>query len=73
MDGMNGMHGNHAMNGMNGSNGFAHHGGLPEGDFDEPKGLSVKTFDAFRTSQHSSGAPLTQASQNQAVVPHAHP
>jgi hypothetical protein len=55
MDGMNGMHASHAMNGMsgmngmNGSNGFAHHGGLHEPDFDEPKGLSVKTFDAFRT------------------------
>jgi hypothetical protein len=49
MDGMNGMHGNHAMSGMNGSNGFAHHGGLHEADFEEPKGLSVKTFDAFRT------------------------
>jgi hypothetical protein len=54
MDGMNGMHSNHALNGMNhmnGSNGFAHHGDLHDADFEEPKGLSVKTFDAFRTIQ----------------------
>jgi hypothetical protein len=30
-------------------NGFANHH-LNESDFEEPKGLSVKTFDAFRTS-----------------------
>jgi hypothetical protein len=46
---MNGMNGMHGMNGMNGSNGFAHHGDHGA-DFEEPKGLSVKTFDAFRTS-----------------------
>lgn len=30
-------------------NGFAHHD-LNEDDFGDPKGISVKSFDAFRTS-----------------------
>jgi hypothetical protein len=61
MDGMNGMHslnghGLGAMNGANGSNGYPHHGDHGA-DFDEPKGLSVKTFDAFRTSQSPRAEP----------------
>lgn len=49
-------------------NGFADHPGLSEVDFDDKKGVSMKTFDAFRMcnlAQYNSTRPATDRSFSQ--------